>query len=509
MLKILLISLFVFSYSFTSPVDIESANLVSKNVFNQFNLEKRFEYNVKDVEIISEGGIDLIYIYHLNPIGFILISADNRSEPYLGYSFNSNFKTDNMPSNFNFFFNNLKNIVKHPILTNSVQSIDIKDAWTSLNSNEYRNEEVRNVSPLISAEFDQSGSWNNALSAFGFYGPVGCVAVAMSQIMYYWGYPEQGVGSNTYIEDNYGSLTADFSTAFYDFDSMAPTYATSASQLLLYHTGISVNMDYDNGGSGAQVEGVYPSAEDAFQRYFKYSDDIRSIEKDNYEDDNEYRSILKEELNNNRPILHSGFDNSDYGHAWNIDGYQNNNMHCNWGWGGWNNGYFSVNSMNGMPNYQTSLTKVIPDLYTSPLALFAYEVVDNTVIFIDISSEINESELNTWNWDFGDGITETNSNGFAEHTYSSNGEYTINLTVSNIYGYTGLAHSETITIGNVLQGDINSDELINVLDIVMLVNFILNDDTVSDSDFNNSDLNNDNLLNVLDLVSLVNIILTP
>ena len=52
---------------------------------------------------------------------------------------------------------------------------------------------------------------------------------------------------------------------------MAATYATAPSQLLLYHTGISVNMDYENSGSGAAVEGVYPSAEYALENFFKYS----------------------------------------------------------------------------------------------------------------------------------------------------------------------------------------------------------------------------------------------
>ena len=56
--------------------------------------------------------------------------------------------------------------------------------------------------------------------------------------------------------------------------------------------------------------------------------------------------------------------------------------------------------------------------------------------------------------------------------------------------------------------DINGDCITNVLDIVVLINFILSFETPTDSEFLVSDLNQDGLLNVLDIVQLVNIILS-
>ena len=53
-----------------------------------------------------------------------------------------------------------------------------------------------------------------------------------------------------------------------------------------------------------------------------------------------------------------------------------------------------------------------------------------------------------------------------------------------------------------LNGDLNTDGSVNVLDVVILVNAIL------DNEFNFlADLNQDGLNNVLDIVQLVNIIL--
>ena len=53
-------------------------------------------------------------------------------------------------------------------------------------------------------------------------------------------------------------------------------------------------------------------------------------------------------------------------------------------------------------------------------------------------------------------------------------------------------------------GDVNSDDIINILDVILTVNIIL-----GNSDFNSSaDINNDEVIDVLDIVQLVNMILS-
>ena len=56
-------------------------------------------------------------------------------------------------------------------------------------------------------------------------------------------------------------------------------------------------------------------------------------------------------------------------------------------------------------------------------------------------------------------------------------------------------------------GDINQDGLVNILDVVSILNYILGVYIPTDNQFNLSDVNQDGLLNVLDVVLLVNIIL--
>lgn len=56
----------------------------------------------------------------------------------------------------------------------------------------------------------------------------------------------------------------------------------------------------------------------------------------------------------------------------------------------------------------------------------------------------------------------------------------------------------------VLQGDLNSDGIINILDVIQTVNIILGQSEEVDL----ADLNGDMLINILDIVILVDLILT-
>jgi len=56
-------------------------------------------------------------------------------------------------------------------------------------------------------------------------------------------------------------------------------------------------------------------------------------------------------------------------------------------------------------------------------------------------------------------------------------------------------------------GDINMDENINVLDVVLTVNYVLGVGNLSDYQIQLSDLNNDTIVNILDIILIVNMIL--
>ena len=60
---------------------------------------------------------------------------------------------------------------------------------------------------------------------------------------------------------------------------------------------------------------------------------------------------------------------------------------------------------------------------------------------------------------------------------------------------------------DLLMGDINFDQSIDILDIVLCVNIVLGSSIPSQDQISAADLNDDNFINVLDIILLVNIIL--
>ena len=58
-------------------------------------------------------------------------------------------------------------------------------------------------------------------------------------------------------------------------------------------------------------------------------------------------------------------------------------------------------------------------------------------------------------------------------------------------------------VQNLLNGDLNNDNTLNVLDVVLMVNIILDDSTY----LPDADLNLDGAINVLDVINLINLIL--
>jgi len=56
-------------------------------------------------------------------------------------------------------------------------------------------------------------------------------------------------------------------------------------------------------------------------------------------------------------------------------------------------------------------------------------------------------------------------------------------------------------------GDINNDSIVNVLDVILVINFILQTNNPTLSEFWAADLNQDNLINIQDIILIIQSIL--
>ncbi|PLX12118.1 MAG: hypothetical protein C0594_02825, partial [Marinilabiliales bacterium] len=207
------------------------------------------------------------------------------------------------------------------------------------------------VEPLLGAiEWDQNGmdgGWNSACpedasAPWYAYGHTfaGCVATATAMIMKYYEFPTQGTGSHSYDGGAYGILSANFGTATYDWSQMPDNTATAETAELIYHVGVSVEMEYGPTGSLASSY----DAVTALKTYFNYQSSAQFVVKSNYTD-TDWKALIKNELDNQRPTLYRG-TGDDGGHAFVCDGYDDQDyFHFNWGWGGSDNGYFLLTSL--------------------------------------------------------------------------------------------------------------------------------------------------------------------
>lgn len=175
------------------------------------------------------------------------------------------------------------------------------------------------------------------------YVPAGCVAVAMAQVMKYWNYPTQGTGSHgyddpPYIPEAYGWQEANFGATTYQWSSM-PCQLNSnnnAVATLIYHCGVSVDMDYGYGCSGTPTsKTVY-----ALENYFSYSTSAIYKEKEDYTN-SAWDDLLRNNLRNYQSIIYRGTASPGAGgHAFVLDGFTKTqletytyptNFHINWG----------------------------------------------------------------------------------------------------------------------------------------------------------------------------------
>ena len=78
---------------------------------------------------------------------------------------------------------------------------------------------------------------------------------------------------------------------------------------------------------------------------FGYSAGARLLYKKDYRW-NEWKELLRKELEENRPVLYSGFTSKEDGHTFVCDGYKDGEaFHINWGWGGSLDGYFLLTAL--------------------------------------------------------------------------------------------------------------------------------------------------------------------
>ena len=309
-----------------------------------------------------------VYVFNSTDKGFVLVSAEDDARAVLGYSDNGTFDANNIPENMQFWLQMYADEMRsateakeHP----KNQQIFRGPRWRlgdeakgKVNRREARGERLEasaadypTIAPILGKTiWGQGEPFNNKCPEInGERTVTGCVATAMSQIMYVHKYPTKGTGSYSYTtETKKLKVSADFGSTTYDWANMIPDYTDSyttaqadAVATLMYHVGVAAEMDYTVEGSGA----VSSIALAALTKYFGYDKAIHVLPKDFMTEDGLLQAIATD-LQAGRPVYFSGVTVNQEGHAFVCDGMQSDGyLHINWGWNGMANGYFAISAL--------------------------------------------------------------------------------------------------------------------------------------------------------------------
>ena len=291
------------------------------------------------------------YVFpHDGNCGYTIVSGDDRMPEIVGYSTTDTYSEENMPDG-------MKHLMQaYEAMATALANGDAK-AERCLAEKEalaadstYRQPRV---APLLAdVAWGQSEPYNNLCPMYdGQRRTVtGCVATAMAQLMMYYKYPQTLKSDIPAYQTSSYQLNMPLVSAGerYDWDNMLPQYSGSAYTAaqanavakLMYHCGLSAKADHGP-STGAWCTPY------VLVKYWGYDPDvIKHLYREKFSL-REWTAILDAELQASRPVYYTGCSTTSGGHAFLCDGADGNGLyHINWGWSGWNNGYFDITVLN-------------------------------------------------------------------------------------------------------------------------------------------------------------------
>lgn len=282
--------------------------------------------------------------------GFVIIAGDDAVTPILAYSTTYSAPSAAvLPPNFAEWLK----YVDYSVRNVRAKGVVADDATAQLWSEGYQ---PVNAIMLNTARWSQVAPYNNQCPMDdGAHSLTGCTQTAVAIIMHHNCWPERAKG----VTEPYTTLgkgidvpARDLNHA-YDWDNMLDTYVegeysdaeAEAVAVLMADLGYAFKAEYTAVDTGALPDMM------ALYEKFGYSPSSRITRRKSYTDEY-WNSLVRGEIEEGNPIFYTGYTEDNAGHAFVLDGIDDNNyFHVNWGWGGVYDGFFLLDGLT-LDNYE-------------------------------------------------------------------------------------------------------------------------------------------------------------
>ena len=413
---------------FADSLNEEQARIAVASYFNPKEQASRLRVKGQQLKLRSESHKDGYYIFDRPEGGCVFVADDDAvGRTVLGYTDQGCYDGEDLPVGLQDW---LKQI---GVLMNAVHEGKINRNVV------HRSIGKTVVDKLINTTWNQYEPYNNLCPSVGLNKCItGCVATAMAQVMKYWEWPEHGYDSISYYDEGCGqTLSRNFTLSKYKWKDMLNNYTgvpyrkenSNAVAVLMRDCGYAVQMYYTPEASSANV-----SAEE-MATYFHYNEAAIDRYSGDYPEE-AWHALIQQDLLAQRPVLYSGQSTTD-GHEFILDGFDTANYyHVNWGWGGHQDGWFTLTNLNGFNDTQYMINELEPD-YNEGEKDFSYNLSDDGVLTINGTGVMpKEYAMNKAPWAeqcesvrkiiFGEGIT-TIVDGFGYARKDNDAYYFTNL----------------------------------------------------------------------------------
>ena len=275
--------------------------------------------------------------------GFVIVAADDRLPAVLGYSDRGSFDAADVP----------------PAMQEWLEgyAAQVQAITQGATPEERTGSRHAAIAPMLPVHWGQGLPYNVLLphvnGSSNAHAYVGCVAVAMAQIMAYWQYPSRptqtipGYTSNS--GRTYEVTMPSLSPIPFDWYNMRDTYyvndstsdASMAVARLMQYSTTSLKSSFGLTSTGSFTRYI----PDRLMTYFGYKNSAHYIYRETFSTQ-AWEDTIYAELAAGRPVAYGG-NKQSAGHAFVCDGYDGEGrFHINWGWAGKSNGYFLLNLLN-------------------------------------------------------------------------------------------------------------------------------------------------------------------